>query len=226
METRERLAVERISLKVEMGIRSLDNNRQVDHKEFMAAAERLISEVSAIKDNLQAAIADQSTLSQKLIVETHTTYESTISILHATINKLQRFLSSNFHGPEILQLTKEIHRLLFNTSIPDNQQLAEVLKAHFQEVCAKVDGLKQWLEESLGLNSSREGSEKDHREEDYEEDHHSNSASQKIPSPQPSPPHQSPPPQQNIVPSPERPETPPPPPFQESGGSHVLSKLK
>ena len=97
---------------------------------------------------------DQSTLSQKLIDETHTAYESTISVLHATINRLQRFVSSNFHGPEILQLTKEIHRLLFNTTIPDNHQLADVLKTHFQEVCAKVDDLKQCLEEAPGLNSS------------------------------------------------------------------------
>lgn len=109
---------------------------------------------SAIKDNLQTAIADQSSLSQKLIDETHTAYESTILVLHATINRLQRSLSSNFHGPEILQLTKEIHRVLFNTAIPDNQQLADVLKAQFKEVCAKVDGLKQCLEESPGLSSS------------------------------------------------------------------------
>ena len=131
LETRERLAAERISLKVEMGIRSLDNNRQADHNEFMATAERLIFEVSAIKDNLQTAIADQSSLSQKLIAEIYIAYESTISVLHATINRLERTLSSNFHSPEILQLTKEIHRLLFNTTIPDNQQLADVLKAHF-----------------------------------------------------------------------------------------------
>ena len=102
LETRERLAAERISLKVEMGIRSLDNNRQADHKEFMAAAERLISEVSAIKYYLQTTIADQSSLSQKLIVETQIAYQSTISVIHATINKLQRSLSLNFHGPEIL----------------------------------------------------------------------------------------------------------------------------
>ena len=49
LETRERLAAERFSFKVEMGIRSLDNNRQADHKEFMDAAERLVSEVSGIK---------------------------------------------------------------------------------------------------------------------------------------------------------------------------------
>ena len=60
LETRERLAAERISLKVEMGIRSLDNNKQEDHKDFMAAAERLISEVTAIKKDLQAAVADQA----------------------------------------------------------------------------------------------------------------------------------------------------------------------
>ena len=64
------------------------------------------------------------------------------------------------------------------TTIPDNQQLADVLKVQFQEVCAKIDGLKQWLKEAPGLNSSRGGSEEDHHEEEhYEEDHQPNSAS-------------------------------------------------
>ena len=132
LETRERLAAKRISLKVEMGSRSLDNNRQANHKEVMVAAEHLISDVSTIEDNLQTTITDQSSLPQKLIAVTHTAYESIISVLQATINRLQRSLSSSFHGPEILQLTKEIHWLLFNTTIPDNQRLADVLKAHFQ----------------------------------------------------------------------------------------------
>ena len=109
------MVAERISLKVEMGIRSLDNNRQADHREFMAAAERLISEVTAIKTDLQAAIADQASHSEKLIAETHTAYESVISVLQTTINRMQRSLSANFHGPEILQITKEIHKL---SSIP------------------------------------------------------------------------------------------------------------
>ncbi|XP_023739643.1 uncharacterized protein LOC111887702 [Lactuca sativa] len=76
-------------------------------------------------------------LQAKVIDETHTTYESTISILQATINRLQKSLTSNLHGPEILQLTKEIHKLLFNSSTPNNSQLAEAIKAQFQEVCAK-----------------------------------------------------------------------------------------
>lgn len=100
------MAAERISLKVEMGIRSLDTNRRVDHQDFMAAAERLITEVTAIKQGLQTAIADQAAQSQKAIEETHTAYESTISVLHATIARMQKSLTSNFHGPEILQLTK------------------------------------------------------------------------------------------------------------------------
>ena len=99
------MAVERISLKVEIGIRSLDNNRKDDHKEFLAAAERLVSEVTAIKKDLQAAIADQASQSLKVIDETHNAYESTMSVLQKTINRLQKSLSSNFHGPEILQLT-------------------------------------------------------------------------------------------------------------------------
>ena len=180
----------------------------------MAAAERLITEVTAIKQGLQTAIADQAAQSQKAIEETHTAYESTISVLHATIARMQKSLTSNFHGPEILQLSKDIHKLLFNSAIPNNSQLAESMKAHFAEVCTKVDGLKQWLEEAPGLHSSRAGSD---REDDRGE--RSNTSirqsppitTNKIPTPQPSPP-----PSQNI-PSPHsspknninRPLTPP-----------------
>ncbi|XP_023754281.1 uncharacterized protein LOC111902691 [Lactuca sativa] len=63
LETREHMVVERISLKVEMGIRSVDNNRKADHKEFLAVAERLIIEATAIKTDLQATIADQASQS-------------------------------------------------------------------------------------------------------------------------------------------------------------------
>ena len=88
LETRERMAAERISLKVEMGIRSLDNNRRADHQDFMVAAERLITEVTTIEQGLQTAVADQAAQSQRVIEETHTAYESTISVLHATITRI------------------------------------------------------------------------------------------------------------------------------------------
>ena len=58
LETRERLDANQISLKFEMGIRSLDTSRQAEHKQFMATVYRLISQVSAIKIDLQTAIAD------------------------------------------------------------------------------------------------------------------------------------------------------------------------
>lgn len=51
LETREQLAAERISLKVEMGIRALDNNRTANHKEFLANVERLIQESPQLKSN-------------------------------------------------------------------------------------------------------------------------------------------------------------------------------
>ena len=86
-------------MKVKMGIRSLDTSRKVDYQQFMTIAECLISEVSAIKVELQAIIADQSTHSKKLIEETHTTFESTISVLKSTINRLRHSLSLNFHVP-------------------------------------------------------------------------------------------------------------------------------
>lgn len=125
-----------------MGIRSLDTSRKADHQQFIATAERLITEVSTIKVELQSTIAGQDAHTKKLVEETHKAYESTISILQTTINDLSSSLSSNFHGQEILKLTKEIHKLVFNTVISNNQQLSDTLKAQFNDVFAKIDGLK------------------------------------------------------------------------------------
>ena len=137
----------------------------------MEATERLISEVTTIKNDLQTAIKDQASQSQKIIDETHTAYESTISVLHSTINRLQRSLTTNFHGPEILQLTKEIHRLLFKSSSPTNQQLTDAIKAQFQEAFSKIDGLRKWLEEAQVWTTSRGGSEKDQAHQSHQSDH-------------------------------------------------------
>ena len=45
--------------------------------------------------------------------------------------------------------------MLFNTASPTNQLLSEAIKAQFTEVCAKIDGLKQWLEEEPSVPSSQ-----------------------------------------------------------------------
>ena len=104
-----------------MGIRSLDNNRKAYHKEFLATAERLMSEVTAVINDLQVAISDQASNSKRLIAETHSAYESVITVLQSTINRVQRSITTIFHGPEILLLVKDIHKLFFNPSIPNNQ---------------------------------------------------------------------------------------------------------
>lgn len=62
-------------------------------------------------------------------------------------NSLQRSLTTSFHGQEILKLTKDIHQLLFNTKIPNNQQLSDLLKSQFKNVFTKIDGLREWFEE-------------------------------------------------------------------------------
>ena len=142
LKAREHLTSECISLKVEMGIRALDNTRKADHQQFISTAEKLITEVSTIKYDLQSIITDQSAQSRKLVEETHNTYESTISVLQSTINSLRRSLSLNFHGQEILNFTMDIHNLIFNTVIPNNQQLTNVLKAQFNNVCNKIDCLR------------------------------------------------------------------------------------
>ena len=69
------------------------------------------------------------------------------------------------------------------------------MKAHFAELCAKVDGLKQWLKEAPSLHPSRGGSDEEVHHCD-EEVHRSDTSihqsppitTKKIPTPQPSPP--------------------------------------
>ena len=49
LETRERLAAEWILLHIELGIRDLDTSHFTDHKQFLATAENLISQVTTLK---------------------------------------------------------------------------------------------------------------------------------------------------------------------------------
>ena len=108
-----------------------------------------------IKAELQSTIMGQAVHSKKLVEETHNVNESTIAVLQCTINSLRHLLSTNFHGQEILKLTKEIHNLLFDTAIPKNQQLRDVLKSQFNDEFLKIDGLKQWFEEQQYVPSSK-----------------------------------------------------------------------
>ena len=74
LEARERLAVERISLKVEMGIRALDNARTADHKQFLSTAKTLIQDVTTIKEEIKSTLDCQDTNSQNLVQETNNAY--------------------------------------------------------------------------------------------------------------------------------------------------------
>lgn len=123
LETKERLAIERFTLKIEMGIWALDNNRIVDQKQFLATAENHIKEVIAFKNELKTTLDNQVVHSKQLVKETYNAYESTIMVLQSTINSLRRSLSVNSHADEILKLTKEIHQPLFKKELPNNQQL-------------------------------------------------------------------------------------------------------
>ena len=71
-----------------MGIRDLDNHRTVDHKEFISTAEKLIKEITALKDEFKASLEQQATHSNKLVEETHNASESSLTVLQTTINGL------------------------------------------------------------------------------------------------------------------------------------------
>lgn len=120
LEARECLAAERISLKVEMGIWALDNNRTADHKKFLSIAKTLIQEVTSIKEEIKSTLDRQAAHSQNLVQETHNAYESALAVLQTTINGLRCSLTANSSIEEILRLTKEIYNLLFNTKVPSN----------------------------------------------------------------------------------------------------------
>ena len=121
METRERIAAERIVLQVEMGIRDLHNRRTVNHKEFMLKVEDFIKEVLQLKIELQQTMKPQVRNSKHLVDETHATYETGFAILQETIKGLRRSLTAKVIVDEILHLTKEIHQNLFSNAIPNNQ---------------------------------------------------------------------------------------------------------
>lgn len=87
----------------------------------MSTFKNLVKEVTTLKDELKTSPEKQAIHSKKLVEETHNAYESTIAVLQSTINSLRRSLSANPHADEILKLSKEIHQLLFNKEIPNNQ---------------------------------------------------------------------------------------------------------
>ncbi|XP_023754907.1 uncharacterized protein LOC111903362 [Lactuca sativa] len=137
LETREHLTSERISLKIEMGIRALDNNRTADQKQFVSTAENLIKEVTTLKEEIKSTLESQTAHSKHLVQETHNAYESVIVVLQSTINNLRRSVSDPSHVNEILNLTKEIHQLFFNKEIPNNLQVSELIKQQFTDTFSK-----------------------------------------------------------------------------------------
>ncbi|KAL7595290.1 hypothetical protein Lser_V15G29353 [Lactuca serriola] len=137
LETRERLTSERISLKIEMGIRALDNNCTADQKQFVSTAENLIKEVTALKEEIKSTLESQTAHSKHLVQETHNAYESVIVVLQSTINNLLRSVSDPSHFNEILNITKEIHQLFFNKEIPNNLQVFELIKQQFTDTFSK-----------------------------------------------------------------------------------------
>ena len=54
-----------------MGIRALDNNQTVDHKEFMETNKNLVKEVTTLKDELTTTLDKQAVHSKQLEEETY-----------------------------------------------------------------------------------------------------------------------------------------------------------
>lgn len=147
---------EHMIIMVEMGIRELDNSITADHKEFISTTERLIKEVTALKDEFKLTLQKQETHSKQLVEETHNAYESSGTVLQSTINGLRWSLTTNLSVNEILHLTKEIYQLLFNKDIPNNLQICEQMKSQFNETFSKINGLKKWFEDQQEVASSKE----------------------------------------------------------------------
>ena len=96
-----------------MGIRDLDNRHTTNHKEFLSTAEKLIKEITTLKDEFKVSLEKQAIHSNKLVKENHNSYESSVVVLQTTINGLERSLTANSSVDSILRLTKEIYQLLF-----------------------------------------------------------------------------------------------------------------
>lgn len=165
LETRERMVVERMILRVEMVIRDLDNRRIAGHKDIMCKVEASIKEVTKLKDVLQKTLQTQETNSRKLIEETHTAYEVGYVVLQNTIKGLRRSLTTNQSVDEILRLTKEIYQLLFMSKTPNNQDVCDLMKNQFNDMFEKIEGLMQCFEEQLEPASLKGGSESDQNQE-------------------------------------------------------------
>lgn len=67
LETREQMTIECILVRIEMGIRDLDNRRTAYHKDFISKAKNFITEVKKLKDVLHNTLQTQEGNSKKLI---------------------------------------------------------------------------------------------------------------------------------------------------------------
>lgn len=128
METREKLTVERTRLHIKMGIRQLDNQRTLDHKEFISMAKELIKDVQELKTELQHTLQTQEGKSKQIIEETHIAYESGFVVLQETAKGLRQSLTAKKSVDEILSLKKEIYQQLFNPEISTNQMVCAQMK--------------------------------------------------------------------------------------------------
>lgn len=147
LETRERVATEQMIIRVKMGIRQLDNRRTVDHKEFISTAEKLILEITTLKNDFNQSLEKQASHSKQLVEETYTVYESGLAVLQNKINGLRCSLTAHASVDEILRLTKEIYQLYFKKEIHNNLQVCDQINYKFNETFQRIDGLKQWFEE-------------------------------------------------------------------------------
>lgn len=142
-------------LRLEIGIRQLDSQSTINHREFISKSTSLINEVKDHKNELQETIQDKENKSQQLISETHTAYETGYLVLQYTIKGLRRSLIAKESVDEILCLTTGIYETLFNLDMSTNKEVSAQMATQFNTTFQKLHQLKAWFEEKMEPASSK-----------------------------------------------------------------------
>lgn len=85
INAREKQNADRILIRVEMGIYKLDQQRQLDHNDFINKDKDFLSNIKELKDQMIKMTNEQEVKSKFLIDETHKTLESSYTELQDTI---------------------------------------------------------------------------------------------------------------------------------------------
>lgn len=140
-----------------MGIYKLDQQRQLDHNDFINKDKDFLSNIKELKDQMIKMTNEQEVKSKFLIDETHKTLESSYTELQDTIWDLRRSVSTRKCVDEILTISKDIYDYLKHPAMLTTNGLSGQILIQFGKTSIKLNELEDLFKEKRTLSSSTWG---------------------------------------------------------------------